>query len=296
MIVALGDLMMDIACHAKAPVLRGADCFVQGGVSPGGSAANFAVWAARLGARVGLIAKVGDDLFGHALLEDLEREGVEAGVVKGTEMTGFTTLLIEQGGERTMLAARGATSTLSVTDLDWGLLNRADLLHVTAYSFFEDTPREAARAAMRHVKGRGGLLSLDPSAYGYLRSLGSDAFFELAQDVDILFPNLDEGRALTGEQEPECILRALLAHFPLVALKMGANGAMAADRKTVVHHPGYAVQSVDTTGAGDAFAAAFAVAWLTRHDLAVAVREGNRIAAGVVQTPGARLTAVPPAP
>jgi ribokinase len=296
MVVALGDLMMDIACRAKAPVLRGTDCFVQGGVSPGGSAANFAVWAARLGASVGLIAKVGDDLFGRALLQDLEREGVEAGVAMGSEITGFTTLLIEQDGERTMLAARGATSTLGVADLDWELLNRADLLHVTAYSFFEETPREAARAAMRYVKDRGSLLSLDPSAYGYLQSLGPDAFFALAQGVDILFPNLDEGRALTGEQEPEHVLRALLTHFPLVALKMGANGAMAGDRTTVVHHPGYAVQVVDTTGAGDAFAAAFVVSWLTRHDLAAAVREGNRVAAGVVQTPGARFTAAPPAP
>ena len=296
MIVALGDLMMDIACRAKAPVLRGTDCFVQGGVSPGGSAANFAVWAARLGAPVGLIAKVGDDLFGSALLQDLEREGVESGVAIGNEITGFTTLLIEQSGERTMLAARGATSTLGVTDLDWELLNRADLLHVTAYSFFEETPRESALAAMRHVKGRGRLLSLDPSAYGYLRSLGQDAFYALAQGVDILFPNLDEGRALTGEQEPEHILQALLAHFPVVALKMGPGGAVAGDRKNVVHHPGYVVEAVDTTGAGDAFAAAFVVSWLARHDLAVAVREGNRIAAGVVQAVGARFTAAPPAP
>jgi len=294
-IVALGDLMMDIACRAQAPILYGTDCFVQGGVSAGGSAANFAVWAARLGASVGLIAKVGDDLFGRSLLQDLEREGVATGVVVSTQTTGFTMLVIDQSGERTMFAARGATSELSISDLNWELLDHADVLHVTAYSFFEDIPREAALAAMGRVKRRGKLLSLDPSAYGYLQRLGPEAFIAMAQGVDLLFPNLDEGRVLTGEQEPERILRALLTRFPIVALKMGPDGALAGSGDTIVHHPGYAAPVVDTTGAGDAFAAAFVVTWLRQHDLAAAVREGNRIAAGVIQVPGARLTATPPA-
>jgi sugar/nucleoside kinase (ribokinase family) len=148
---------------------------------------------------------------------------------------------------------------------------------------------------MRHVKRHGKLLSLDPSAYGYLQRLGTEAFFALAEGVDLLFPNLDEGRALTGEQEPERILRALLTRFPVVALKLGPDGAMAGSGDRIVHHPGYAVPVADTTGAGDAFAAAFVVTWLRQHDLAAAVREGNRIAAGVIQVPGARLTATPPA-
>ncbi len=294
-VVALGDLMMDIACRTQAPILHGTDCFVQGGISAGGSAANFAVWAARLGASVGLIAKVGDDLFGRSLLQDLQREGVATGVVVSNETTGFTMLVVDQSGERTMFAARGATSALSVSDLNWELLDRADVLHVTAYSFFEDSPREAALAAMARVKGHGKLLSLDPSAYGYLQRLGSEAFFALAQGVDMLFPNLDEGRVLTGEQEPERILRSLLTRFPVVALKMGPDGALAGSGNSIVHHPGYAVPVVDTTGAGDAFAAAFVVTWLRQHGLAAAVREGNRIAAGVIQVSGARLTAVPPA-
>jgi sugar/nucleoside kinase (ribokinase family) len=296
MIVALGDLLLDITCRTQAPILYGTDCFVKSTLSPGGSAANFAVWVARLGAEAGLIAKVGDDVLGRSLLQDLKQEGVTSGVVIGEETTGFTLVILDQSGERTMLAARGATSTLSIDDLDWALLDRADLLHVTAYSFFEDMPQQAALAAMRHVKSCGKSLSLDPSAYGYLQRLGAEAFFALAQGVDILFPNLDEGRALTGKREPEHIMRCLLERFPVVALKMGAQGAMAGTRDTIVHQSALAVPVVDTTGAGDAFAAAFAVTWLKQHDLASALHDGIRLAAEVIQAPGARFRAAPHGP
>ena len=71
---------------------------------------------------------------------------------------------------------------------------------------------------------------------------------------------------------------------------------MAGTGGQIIHHPSFAVPVVDTTGAGDAFAAAFVMTWLVHHDLAAALSEGNRIAAGVVQAPGARFTATPPAP
>jgi ribokinase len=295
MIVVLGDCMLDIVMHTDAPVQQSSHCFAQASVSAGGSAANFAVWAARLGADVGLIAKVGDDVLGRSLLYDLEQEGVASGVVAGEQTTGLTLALVDQSGGWTMLAARGATSALSVDDLDWTLLDRADLLHVTAYSFFEDAPREAALAAMKHVKKRGKLLSLDPSARSYLQRLGAEDFFAMAREVDIFFPNLDEGRVLTGEDQPQRVMDALLQHFPVVTLKMGADGALAGTGDAIVHHPGFAVPVVDATGAGDAFAAAFVVTWLAHHDLSAALREGNRTAAGVVQVAGARcFTAVPP--
>nr|MBC7244959.1 sugar kinase [Chloroflexota bacterium] len=296
MIIALGDLMLDIVVQSSSFVLHGTDCAARASISPGGSAANFAVWATRLGAKTGLIAKVGDDLFGHALLHDLEQEKVASGVVMGKETTGFTLMILDQSGEHTMLAARSANATLSIEELDWALLDQADWLHLTAYSFFEDKPREAALAAIQYMKERGKPVSLDPASSSYLQRIGAAAFLPLAQGVDVFFPNLDEGRAVTGEHEPEQILRALLPHFPIVVLKMGENGAIAGTRDTMLYCPGFSVPVVDTTGAGDAFAAAFVVTWLTRHDLAAALSEGNRLAAGVIQVAGARAMASLPAP
>lgn len=295
MIVAIGDFMLDIMVQAPSPLQPGGHCLTQAQVSPGGSAANFAVWARRLGAGVGLIGRVGDDLIGRALLRDLEQEGVVSGVHVGEETTGLTLALVGEDGSQTMLGARGATAALSTADLHWPLLDQAELLHVTAYSFFEDAPRAAALAAVEYTKNRGKQISLDPSAYRYLQSVGPKAFLALAQGTDIFLPNLDEGSALTGEREPHRVIGALLEHFPVVALKMGPDGAMAGADGTIVQHPGFAVPVVDTTGAGDAFAAAFVVSWLKRHDLALAVHEGNRVAAGVVQAAGARsFREVPP--
>jgi ribokinase len=297
MIVAMGDFMLDVVVQAASPLQPGGHCLAQAQVSPGGSAANFAVWARRLGADVGLIGRVGDDLIGRALLRDLEQEGVVSGVRVGRETTGLTLALVDEDGSHTMLGARGATAALSAADLDWPLLDHAELLHVTAYSFFEDAPRAAALTAMKYVKDRGRQISLDPSAYRYLQRVGPEAFLALAQGTEIFLPNLEEGRALAGEREPRRVIGALLQHFPVVALKMGQEGAMAGANGTIVHHPGFAVPLMDTTGAGDAFAAAFVVSWLTHHDLALAVREGNRIAAGVVQIAGARrFKEVPPGP
>ena len=287
MIVALGDLMLDIVMRLSEPLSQGGHALAQAHLSPGGSAANFAVWACRLGAEVGLIARVGNDLLGHALLQDLKQEGITQGLLVGEETTGFTVAL-DQGGTRTMLAARGAASALRVDDLDLSLLEQADILHITAYSFFDDSPRQATLAAMRFVQERGKLVSLDPAAYGFLKNAGPERFLALAKGVDMLFPNLDEGRALTGEEEPERVLHVLLRHFPVVALKLGEYGAMAGAGEAVVHHPGFSVPVVDTMGAGDAFAAGFVVHWLAHHDLAQAVEQGNRVAAGVVQVSGAR--------
>lgn len=287
MIVALGDCMLDVALRTECTA-GVSHCFAQATVSPGGSAANFAVWVARLGGEAGLIARVGDDVLGQALVRDLQQEGVETHVALGDETTGMLVTLVDRSDNISIVAARGATSRLSRDDLDWPLLERAELLHVTGFSFLEEAPRSAALSAMAHVKARGKLLSLDPSTHGYVQRVGATAFLDLVADVDILFPNLDEGRALTGEQQPDEIMRVLLHRFPVVALKLGAEGAMAGTGDQVIHHPGWDVPVVDATGAGDAFAAAFVVSWLADHDLSAALEEGNRTAAGVVQLAGAR--------
>ena len=294
MIIALGDAMLDIVMRSRRPVRRGGHSLMHAEVSAGGSAANFAVWAARLGAEVALMAKVGDDLVGRALLLSLAQEGVLSAVSTDEQTTGLTLALEESDGGRTMLAARGANAALSIDDLNWEMIDRADLVHVSGYSFLEDAPRGAAIAAMVRVKRHGGLVSLDPSAHSYLQRVGASAFLDLSKDADIFLPNLEEGRALTGELEPHRVLRALLERFPVVALKMGPDGAMAGAGSTTKRHRGFEVPVEDAAGAGDAFAAAFTVSWLAHRDLGAALREGNRIGASVVQTAGAqRFKAVP---
>ena len=197
MIVALGDILVDIVSLIDGPISYGSDTFVRISIAPGGSAANFATWASRLGADAGFIGKVGDDVFGRYLREDLEAEGVAVSLATGRQATGINQALVDHLGERTMLADRGASATLDAADLDWDLLAKARLLHLTAYSFVTGPCLRAAQAAMRRAAGHGAAVSMDASSYVVLRDLGPRAFLELTQGIQILFANLDEGRELT---------------------------------------------------------------------------------------------------
>ena len=288
MIVALGDILVDVTSLLEGPIAYGADTFVRTSVSPGGSAANFAVWASRLGADVGFIGKVGGDVLGRYLRDDLHAEGVVASVAIGPETTGICLALVDDRGERSMLPDRGASGRLAVTDLDWGLLDRARLLHLTGYSFLNEPCRGAALAAARRVKRHGGTVSLDTSSCSVLRGLGAGVFRELSEDAHILFPNLEEARVLTGEPEPDRALRTLAEIYEVVALKLGAEGARGIAEGEVVACPAPRASVVDTTGAGDAFAAAFVVQWLGSMDLRASLTAAVSLASKVVQHAGAR--------
>lgn len=288
MIVTLGDILVDVVSLLDGPISYGTDTFVHISITPGGSAANFATWVARLGASAGFIGKVGDDVFGHYLREDLLTEGVTASLATGSEATGINQSLVDHLGERTMLADRGASATLDVADLDWDLLDKARSLHLTAYSFVTGPCLRAVQAAMRRVSAHGATVSLDASSYHVLRELGAGPFRELTRGVHVLFANLDEGRELTGESEADGILRALAETYEVVALKLGAQGAMAAAHGEVATRSAPTVPVVDTTGAGDAFAAAFVVEWLATKNLQTSLAAAVSLASEVVQRPGAR--------
>jgi sugar/nucleoside kinase (ribokinase family) len=288
LIVGLGDVVVDVVTLLDSQISYGADTVVCTSTSPGGSAANFAVWARRLGAKVGFIGRVGDDVFGDYLREDLRAEGVIASIAVGAEATGTIQILVDPTGERTMLACRGASSRLQVSDLDGDLLDRASVLHVTGYSFLEEPTRQAALTAMARVRSRGGIVSLDPSTQSVLEKVGAATFRELTRDVQILFPNLDEARVLTGESRTDVMLRSIADMYEVVALKLGADGAMGMVSGSVAVCPAPKTTAVDTTGAGDAFAAAFLVEWLGSADLPASLSAGVALASRVVQAPGAR--------
>jgi len=288
MIVSLGDVLVDIVSLIDGPISYGTDTFVRISITPGGSAANFATWASRLGAEAAFIGKVGHDVFGRYLREDLLAEGVAVSLATGPEATGINQSLVDHMGERTMLADRGASATLDVADLDWSMLDKTNLLHLTAYSFVTEPCHRAANAAMKRVAGHGATLSMDASSYKVLRDLGARSFQELTQGVHILFANLEEGRELTGEPEPEGILRTLAETYEIVALKLGAQGGMATAHGEKATCPAPEVEVLDTTGAGDAFAAAFVVKWLATRNLSASLAAAVALASEVVQKPGAR--------
>ena len=301
-VVTIGDLVLDLEASTPQPIRQAHDNPGRILANPGGSAANFAAWVARLGLPVRFVPRVGSDTLGEALVADLRRDGVEVRAAVDPERpTAVILIWLDAAGERSMVISPGANHALTASDLPDDLMAGACLLHLTGYAYFWPQPRSAAQRAAAMAAKEGAWISLDPSSGHLMEQRGLEAFWRDAASAHILLPNLDEGRALTGETDPERVLSALASRFPVVALKLGADGALLAAGEARVRLASERVQAVDTTGAGDAWAAAFLSSLLrqawqgpgvfprpTEAQLRAAGEAGNRLAAWVVRQHGAR--------
>ncbi len=294
-LVVVGDYAWDVLIRANTQLLAGGDIFGEVQLAPGGSAANTAVWARRCGLPTRFVGKIGHDRFGSLAEDELTSEGVSADwLYSETHLTGSVAVWIDHEGQRSMISGKGADHYLLPSELPVEVLQRADHLHLSAWSFFGDPPRAAVRRAAGIVKEWGGTVSLDPGSFQMIQELGPDAFVEMTSDLglDIVFPNAEEGEVLTGEREPERVAAALKERYPgsTVVLKLDADGAylLEAGSAEGVHLPPAEGRLVDATGAGDAFAGAFLAARWRGADPVTAVREANRVSAWVIERIGAR--------
>lgn len=251
MIVTIGDLMLDISIKLKGSLQTDDDSPATITLGGGGQAANFSAWTAAFGEPVRLVTRVGDDDRGRRLVSDLESKGVEVAAVWAPEPTGAVAVLVNPDGERTMATQRGASIGLSPDDLNDAWFRDAQLIHVPAYSLFVEPLASAARAAIRLVREGGGMLAVDLSSAAGLRNYGATrmAYVLARLSPEVLFATKAESQTLAVPLES-------LAQVPV--LKLGHAGCMVYGRTI----PAPPATVIDSTGAGDAFAAAFCVAWL----------------------------------
>ena len=292
-IIAVGDLVWDVLVKPHSILLPGGDTTGRIALAPGGSAANVAAWIARVGMPAGFVGKVGADVFGDLVVGDLEREGVTAHVSRTTEHdTGVILVLIDRAGQRSMVTNQAADFHLLPEDLPEAALQACAHVHITAWSVFTDPPREAAIKAAQLAKAAGATVSFDPASYQMIREMGHDKFARFTADlpVDILFPNRDEGEALTGERKPEDIAQELHERYngAVVVLKLDKDGCFVKSHDHARHYPTGDGPVIDATGAGDAFDGAFLGRYLRDGDLAAAARFANEVGSWVVARYGAR--------
>ena len=289
MIVALGDAALDLFVAPDQDAIEGSDVTGAVRVLPGGSAANFAVWVSRLGARPALIGAVGDDYAGDFMRADLEREGVLAHLRRVPAPTAAIAVLVDARGERTMITSRGAATHFNLEMLEPYMLPPGCHLHLPAYSLFVEPLAAAAIEAAARTRAGGGTVAVDTSSVGPLRAFGRERFLGLLDDLgpDLLFANHAEAAFLSGVENPEAGSLVLQRHAPLVLWKLGGEGCLGRGER-LARAPGLAVPIRDSTGAGDAFAAAFTVAHRAGVALETALASANRLAAAVVRHMGAR--------
>ena len=284
-VVVVGDVMVDVVTRLSGPVAPGSDSPARIAFEGGGQAANTAAWLAVAGAPVSLVARVGEDAAGRSAVAELAALGVDTRVAVDDERpTGTCVVLVAADGERTMFPDAGANGALAPDDLSGDLLKPGSHLHVAGYALLRDGSREAALSAVERAGAAGMSVSVDPSSAALL----SDGPARLGAGVDLLVPNALEARALTGLDDPVDAARALAASFPEVVVTLGERGALWTDGADLVRVEAEPATVVDTTGAGDAFAAGLLAGRVRGAGASAALSAGCALAARAVATPGAR--------
>jgi len=248
----------------------------------GSSAAIAAGAAARMGLRVVFASRVGDDEFGRYMISALQGAGVDtSGVhVDPTIKTGAT-IVLSRDGDRAMLTYPGSIAAVGPGDVDPAWYGAARHLHV-ASPFLLTGLRHALPGIMRRARAAGMTVSLDTNWDPEERwDVG-----ELLDATDVAMPNANEVRAITRQDDLDDAVAALAERVPLVVVKCGAEGALAARGAERVRVPAYRVTVVDTTGAGDTFDGGFLAGWLRGEPLRRCLELGNACAAGTLTAAG----------
>lgn len=253
----------------------------------GGSASNVAVFAASvtLHARFGsrFVGQVGSDALGDQLIAELRKVGVDP-CVERAGRTGSIVVLVSPDGERTMLTDRAAATELVCAPANW--FRDVSLLHVPAYSLFTEPLASATLSCIRDARDNNIRVTIDASSKSLLELFGIAAFRNLVTKLqpEVFFCNSDEADVLRLAEAP--------LNVSLVVIKAGAGPTMLITGNQTTKVDVAPVDGIiDTTGAGDAFAAGFLCEYLNNlpaQDCAVA---GHRLATRVLRSPGATIGA-----
>ena len=288
-VAVVGSLNMDLVI--RAPHLPSAGETVLGGTFAtfaGGKGANQAVGAARLGATVALVGRVGDDAFGRLLRDGLAHERIDASGVRtdAGAATGVALITVDSAGQNTIVVASGANAALTREDVDAA---RNEIAQSAVVLLQLEVPLDVVHYTAQIAHAAGCAVILDPAP-----APGEPLPDELYRLLSVIHPNEVEARALTGitittEADARRAAEALLARGCAAAvIKLGARGAYlaAGTRREAV--PAIRVTPVDTTAAGDAFAAGMAVALAEQAPLAAAVQFATAVGALKVTRMGAQ--------
>lgn len=288
--MVVGDVATDVVVRYRGSLHVGSDTDSEIAIYGGGSAANVASWLAHAGLHPTFIGRVGDDAAGRGQVDELTAAGVAVRVrVDDSLATGCVVVLVDSAGDRTMLPDRGANAALAPADLPAEMFAAGSHLHLSAYPLLHEHSRAGALEALVLARAAGMTTSIDPSSVAPLRAVGAGAFMEWTRGIGLCIANLDEARLLAGLGSPADIAKRLAAStYGEVVVKCGAAGALWSDGDTVVSVPAADADVVDTTGAGDAFAAGFLARWTAGAPITESLELGAELAAAAVVTIGGR--------
>lgn len=255
----------------------------------GGSAANTMMGIADFGGKAAYGCMVADDEIGNFFLDDMRTRGVALDVRQCDGNTGTCVILITEDAERTMLTCLAASTAFSAEDVDEAILQAAEYVYVEGYLFTQEPTRSAALKAIELAKQNDVKVAFTVSD-PFLIQYHKDEFLSLIEGpVDLVFCNLDESRALTGKHDAIDCAHFLHEHAENVALTLGANGSLLMHEGETIAIEGVSTKAIDTTGAGDMYAAGVLYGITNGLTWKQAGHLGSHAAARIVGQLGARL-------
>ena len=288
-VVVLGDINIDILGPTKFWPQPGDDCqspFLE--LHLGGVAANCSVALANWRIHPRLVGCVGRDDFGNSLRKSLRARGLDTRWVQTTSaaVTGLCYINITPDGQRTFFGSRGSSRLIRRPTRPRPLFHRAAALHLFGYNFLDPVTESTARYLLKALRARGALIALDVGPEAGQRI--PRKILRIASQVDLLLANISEARALTGKRDPRLAFRKLLAAGARdVVLKLGKQGCLILHQGHLKKVPSFPVRAVDSTGAGDAFVAAFLQAKLRGWPALEAALAANAAGAAAATVLGA---------
>ena len=276
-ILALGTCNVDILMNVPKFSVADDEVDIENlNVTLGGSAANFAVNVSRLGLNSGIMARIGKDHYGRYIASEFKREEVNTErLVFIDEETGMAFIAIEPDGERSIYTFMGANSKFQLERDDINLIKNSEILHITGMYI------EVVEEASKHAN----ILSLNPGTL--LSSYGLNALEKILKRTNILFLNKKEVTLLTGKGCNEGAELLVEKGVPLVVVTLGKDGSKVYSEDGQIYYPSNELNVLDTTGAGDSFAAGFNTAFFNKKELKECLKQGNKLASVCVTKLGA---------
>jgi ribokinase len=287
-ILCIGDIMLDVTVLLNRPIVEGLESRAKISTQGGGAAANVASWLSFNKTPSYLVVRIGDDSAGQNLITELESYGVEhSSRVIPNMNTGVVIVIVGREGERTMFPDSGANSGLGLSDLPD--LSQFSAVYLSAYSLINTQSRTGVLEMIGAIKAAGLRIILDPATVGVLIEVGVSAASEWLDFIDTIILNEEESHFLTGKENPVEAAAKLLERVNTVVIKRGSNGALGQVRGgQLIQVEAKRTTVVNTTGAGDAFAAGFISIWANNGPLIDALESGADLAAECVALVGAR--------
>jgi sugar/nucleoside kinase (ribokinase family) len=290
-VLVVGELNVDIVLSGMAsPPVLGSEVLAQEmRMVLGSASAIFASGIARLGHPVGFVSKTGDDDFGRFCRDELRNAGISTDrLLLSLRPTGAT-IVLSARGDRALVTHLGAIADLGYSDLPANLFDGFRHLHLTSY-FLQERLRPDFPRLIREAKVAGLTVSFDPNSdpsQGW-----SPEIWDVIRSVDVLFVNEQEAKDLTGTSKTPEAIAILTERTACAVVKQGKEGATAVRGAEKIHLEAFSVNAVDTTGAGDSFAAGFVHGMLTKRPLRDCLLLAN--ATGALSATGVGGTAAQP--